>query len=1115
MKKEMKKNNRMFLALVVVAALAMVSVAGIALSDDSDAALISNNIIIQKGETNTTSYDFYVNEADDIFEVFEFTVKEGGNYTGTIRIGVFDAANNVYVPYCEMQLTNASAVRLAGVVYQSDITDGVVAFFMISNIDKDFDSAFPGGTYDLKQGSVMLGAAEEFYDYDWLDTPLKSGNATAALMSIFSFLQSYSDLVAFNGKITAGDFAVTSAYTLGTMISLDSAGKARFSSLYDACSDDNALPFDPVAMAYPDDEERTLSFEGEASLQYPESIQKLMDKNLGNFPPGLLSHPTWGIYFCDVFSVYGINVTVEDGAVLTAGDRAPTVAEALMVEGTDINWAVLVGENGNVIYNTSVVPFGANDAAVFDYVPLGVYKLLLIQGSTGEYGYFGTATVTAAGITLGPNTLPAVAMPDGDLDDTTFIDQLFYDPAQYTFVYAYNESENMCVGKADVDTTAGTAEIVFDAFTSGDYVFVVMRDRGTLNMVYYLGNVGTNDVTDLIRVTTLGGGTLADDQIRGGNDKVELAKAQVTYKVWDDSDFLVLGEMNFLYEDDLNYAILDITNDAYLRFDGEGIVSQGVLPPATGSVAEVPGIFGSANIVAAYFWENDSGKSTYYFTSLANAVKKSNVITLVGDHVILVDTTLDNPDFDDITIIIGPDATLQVGDGDVTPILTIPAKTEVTNPYGKRYEVVSGQAVYDVKPTAFDEPICDILIEGSKFIYTDLATALDISVSGDVLETLRDAVLLRNATVKSGVTLKDTGGTIEIPEDVTLTVNGTLESKDGMIIKGTLRINSVVDFDGSNVVLEGSIDVTSSGVLNVNDTDIIGTADSVIDIAGEVNLTGTTDVVVGELIVTGTLTIEATAALEVLELLRIGDVPELSTGYVNTADITGKIDLAATAIAWVYGDFGSNVFNNPVDKTEYKIGTTLYLTLYVDSGVTMPLKKVWGDEFGADGYMLDIEILDWNNDRMLRGDWLSEELKNVPTAANIGGTDWEIVYADFIAKKVKVTLAYTLGIEWAVDDVKKDGVLEVDYGTTIAVKAVVQPGYEGTPVLRAGTASYTAGAPYKVTAPVTFSVASGVDPAGSGGSDDGGLTLIEILLIIIVIIIAIIAIIIAIRLLRS
>ncbi|MDR1404117.1 MAG: hypothetical protein LBJ20_00920 [Candidatus Methanoplasma sp.] len=126
-----------------------------------------------------------------------------------------------------------------------------------------------------------------------------------------------------------------------------------------------------------------------------------------------------------------------------------------------------------------------------------------------------------------------------------------------------------------------------------------------------------------------------------------------------------------------------------------------------------------------------------------------------------------NPKFDKITIyIIGKDAKLEVGSVDekspANPTLTVPSKTKVVISSGGAYNVANGKAIYDVKPVAADEPKADILIEGGKFVYTDLATALDDSVSGDVLELRRDADLNRSAAVKDGVELKDNAKNITI-----------------------------------------------------------------------------------------------------------------------------------------------------------------------------------------------------------------------------------------------------------------------------------------------------------------------------------------------------------------
>ncbi|MDR1405084.1 MAG: hypothetical protein LBJ20_05930, partial [Candidatus Methanoplasma sp.] len=161
MKTERKKNNKMVLALAVVAALAMVSVAGISLlqSDDSDAA--GTYIPLTPGkpfvidDASTTSYDFYVDEGASGVLVIKIT--EQANYSGTLSIGTL-SSEDVYTAYTSIELKDAKAVQLTAVA--SAAPTGLVSFFALGNIDKKVDGVLPAGTYDLKQGQVVLGSLD-------------------------------------------------------------------------------------------------------------------------------------------------------------------------------------------------------------------------------------------------------------------------------------------------------------------------------------------------------------------------------------------------------------------------------------------------------------------------------------------------------------------------------------------------------------------------------------------------------------------------------------------------------------------------------------------------------------------------------------------------------------------------------------------------------------------------------------------------------------------------------------------------------------------------------------------------------------------------------------------
>jgi len=1152
MKTEMRKSNKTLLALVVVAALAAVSFAGIALSDDSDAVLISNNIVIQPGETDTKDYNFYEVESDFFFQAFEFVVMAGGSYTGTISLGTAKADMTDYAAYASIKLTGASAVRITGMMYNSEFTGEVVAVFMIGNVDKAVGGTLPSGTFELTKGQIILGSPYGVTKSEWkyAEDQLSYASSVTDVLSFmnlgFTYLVNQKEIVAFNGTVSAGDLSVTSSYTVGTMISLTAAGDARLSSFYATASPNEALPYDAKKLTgaplnYPNWEDRTLSISGTASVQYPEVAQRILDRSLGDVLavwPGILGNPTYGPLFSDRFAVDAVNVTFEEGAVITVGDRGLTVAENVAIDtGAAADLAILIGSDGK-IYEASISATRAD----FGYVPFGTYTLIMVL--PGDYLYYGTATVSGSedksSISIGYNQLSPLsgAIDDADLTIATPTSIQYGYPYYSSTVFAFNYT-NGVFGNAvkDADGEVINGAIGFNGgILPTDEVFIVLkRSLPGDPLMYFWGVVGTNDATGLIKIKT-GTAALASDEIRAVGGLTKSTTASIV--ALDASKFLIKGEVNVLYGKN-NEGIMNISAaDAYLNFEGTGILSYGVAPalitaPPSEILGGTPG-----RVVAAYFFENEPAtgapsKTTYYFTTLDNALTLSGDITLTGKHVILKDTTFTNDKFPTMKVRLAPLATLEIGkikdagSDAVSAILTIPSTTEVIVDPTAQYNVINGQAVYDVKPISAYEPGADILITRvgppAKYIYTDLATALSISISGDELVLRQNATLRSDATLKEGVTLKDAAAkNLTIETEVILTVNGTLISEFNMVINGTLRINGVANFiENAAATLNGTIIVTSAGELNLKKTASITGTDGVIDVAGKVNLENNSTISVATFVLTGTANIAVNATFTVGKRLQIGEQPTLSPlsgTYTNTAAIKGKITLATEAVAYVYGAFSlsdtgtnANIIlpSGTLKKTEYKIGGELYVTLYTSSGSTTTFLPILYED-----QLLDIVIYRWNNERMLRGDWL------VKDTYLIGASDWTIVYADFEFKKYTVTFYYLQGMTWVCNGLDQAGgaAIQVEYGKTVSVTGVVQPGYTGTPVLRTSVnggaaTAYTPGTAFKVTGDVNFT-ATGVQLA-SEPEPDNGLTLIEILLIIIVIIIAIIALIIAVRLLRS
>ena len=1026
----MKNNTKIAFVLVIV--VAMVSVAAITLySDNSVAAggmyyaMDDNQIAIDGDLAIDYNLNVDINAAPGDYSC-SITITPNGNYTGTLSIGILDKSTTpwTYTTYASLVLTDAGNVQIVASIETGSI---VVAGFEISNINTnawlaadgtyELKDGVPSGTFGVTQGSVVLGTGADSF---------------------------------FNGTVSAGDLTVTTEFTYGMVLGISDDGTAQISGNVVAGTLADPVPLPTGWDRASDFPTPTLSFSGLASIRLPDAIQQRND--------------FFGENATNVLTTDGIEVTIADGAVITAGDRAPSVASDVSINGTNIIEGYLFDNtNPNGWFSIGNIN-GNSDVITFDNVPLGTYVLFMLANT--NYVYLTTVTVTATGITLYSNTLPSTLMAD-DAFTYTAANGLTYDAGAYTFMSIINLSW-LEAGTSTVDNGTLTGSITFPEYgfnnKSGDndYILAVMLNCGTgIQEVYYGQWDSGNQAGGLLKVSTAT--TLATPDLIRGSD-VSICSAISTFTVVGADTVHIYGTLNLLYRSADQYGAFNIVNNAFVNLEADGgEIVQGVKPPADGSLTENPVslIFGSYNLVTAYYFTNDTtgipATATYTLTSLSNAIKESNQVTLYGSIVVLEDLMLSSPNSDPLKVIIGPNSSLQIGragiDQDnpaISVILTIPSGTTLTNPNGQRYEVVNGQVEYDVKPSVYDSPtVAVIMTDNNRFIYTDLATALEISTGNDTIDTLRPAILLRNETVQSGVIINDTWG-ITIPDMFMLIVNGTVICTSGMTIDGTLQLNSIVNFYGSTVTLNGSIVVASNGTLNLNGSNLTGGADSVLVVDGTLNMTAASSANVNTLYIEGKAT---TTDLIVNGVLRIGAVPSSSDGYTNGATITGKLTLGNAAVAWVYGGFnGRSVLTNVnVNSTQYMIDTTLYLTIFVDGiNTTQCLPMIYGDEFGAYGYMLGIVINDWNNNRMLRGDSLIGNGPYSATPAFVGAANWATVYADWSAKQFKVSFNYTPGVTWTCNGETIGGInnlVTLDYGTSISVQASVQPGYEGTPVI--------------------------------------------------------------------
>jgi hypothetical protein len=610
----------------------------------------------------------------------------------------------------------------------------------------------------------------------------------------------------------------------------------------------------------------------------------------------------------------------------------------------------------------------------------------------------------------------------------------------------------------------------------------------------------------------------------------------------------IIGKIVVKY-DALNGASYPLTIDGYdyapivagsnaipgAKVIGNGSVEYGVFPT---TIADPLG----NTISAAWYVINETSPAatTYYYTTLANAIGKSDEIHIVGDLVILEDVTLGVAD-KNTKIWIDAGASLTVGDKTHSPIVTVPANTDIYNNSGRAdgYDVANGQIVFDktkAEAATFAAPTSDVkIIKGDKIIYTDVGTALSLASSGDVIDILRDAWIDKDVTIPAGVELKDNAYSLSISKGASLTVNGTYTST-GAVVNGTpvatakekgiignvlVKNGGKVTFNGGSYQFTGTIEIDAGGSVSIGNavnTTIDGNAAykyGTINSAGTLVLgsdTRNAHVYIDKLTLTGSASakINTGSSIDVFKSAVIGNVPELLSNLTNTVTVDGIIAIGADAYLLVYGEStftDANVFGTPL-KTVFQVGNTkysgkTYATLYAanPTNVVIVLPNVVK--------LKDFSLVGWFEDSSLL-------IPYNPASGNLIGY-LPTLYGNFIPKQYEVTLSYSEGTEWTVNGIGygTSKLLLINYGDSIRVDAKALPGYTGTPTFTVNGSSYSANTSYTVTGDATF-VVGGISTAEADtGSVDNSLTLIEILLIIIVIIIGIIMIVVAIKLLRS
>jgi len=1113
---EMKtKKNKMFLAMAVVVAFAMVSVAGVAaFSDDSDAAQVGgiftytidrdDSAMVVNVVVETVTY----NGAEIGVAIGNISVEPGVTVTGTINIGYKNSAGQ-YVVTDSLKLTNASGFNITvlavslddstGAILSGYNIDGSISLFAIGGLDLDTPTS---GDYELTKGEALLGS---------VPTAIVQAVIDGLTGGPFNPMDLLDSVTPFNGNLKVKGLELDAVDVAGTIVSAEGAT---------AILTGGAATLPVIAAA---GDSAKLTIKGTAIVDWPAEIKSLLTFVPSGFL-GLSSIPQG-------FVAYDAEVIIAADADITVGKIEPLAVQEFHVEtGDDVYIAFLYSASGRVF--EGYTGYGATNEAYFFDVPTGTYTLVLITTANDVIystnfvvsGSMGTYTVSLGNNRVAPGSVTPGEGGNMDIAELTFGTEIGY-PAYFTGLYAFN-----------IDTyelgVVASGEITFEnGYTAGDEIIFIAANRGTTGnpIQVYFGDNTANTFNTALLVRN----TVASGEIYPGSDVY--SQDSEGYIVLLNSELTVEGTLKFLYQSDVAPSIKGImmNPDGHITMKNNGVIEYGVFP---GTVPIVPFM---GDIDAAYYFKNviDSNvvtKSTYYFTTITKAINDSDGadITLIGFHEIIVDTnwSVDKP----TKIIIGDGVQptrLNIGrynppvDETKTAALTIDEQIEIIVVGGADFEVMSGQAIFLGGTEPIFPPTAHVrIVNPDKIIYADVATGFTIVKSGETLELIDDGELRSDATLIAGATFDDMGYDMVIPVGMTLTVNGKYQSQapGKLIIErdatgvGTLVINNgTATFEaGTEIELKGSLKINAAGTMTLDGSmDGKGTGILIIDGIFDANRAV---VDLGELVLRGTLNIRANIPFSVSKKITIGAEPVLLTALQNNAVLNGVIDIDDLTLILVYGNSAIGVanFNNPGDivstKFVYQNLSTVYATQY---GVDGAVPAVANLEYLTCDALRDFKLVGWYQSAGLS--ILGEVTPAQFLVSAVG--EYPVLFGDFVPKTFTITFQDTnQGINWLVDGVGKgaSNVLTFNYGEVVRVNVHVLQGFTGTPVIQKDGAAYAANTPFTVTDNYVFTV-SGVSVADRSSGDGDGLTLIEILLIIIVIIIGIISIFVALRLLRS
>lgn len=789
------------LALFVVAALAMVSVAGAAMaSEKADAKILTPVAVLTIDKDSTDWYGVYTETNTTA------TVKADAKYTGQVHFGSYDTYSKIFDSKVILEFTDVNNLIMS-------------------------------------------------YDFEYMpDTVLITGD-TAGNIKVLKGIAGAgghvgTDILFFNGKISGNTATVDIANAYGFILKADAvdgvSGVVEQGSKQAVDKDGKPVFVSPgVPKLVP----AVVKLEGNAVL-------------FNFINTGGLTFNNARFIIAEGATLTG-DGKARAYEIVDQQDIEITV-DALST-GTPSGYAILFDSDGNPFtggnYDTGVLTINTNANSI----PLaGAYRLVMYYneavadaGVTTYHNYYynGTLTFKPAFDTatgdlsdVSVNLSNSKTMPK--LGSNAFIDAkatgFRYDPAIYkVFLFAVNGvpiGGNYIAEDGNVTVT----------LAGGENVFAIFQKKADKTMYVYSGTVtagtgdarifGASDSVDYLGVCK----TVPTPQTRPMfvlDDSCKPASVNIAdYAITTDQTL----ELALIDE-----AVMDVDGNLVMKYTTAD--SCATITTVSGSIINVKGLieyqtisesapldYAKSNdtppvytgINAAHYFVAPAQNGTvykHYYTTLDKAMPESSDIKIFGVLKVLKDTTLTGKSAESNKIAVQLDSMLFIGQvktaklESAVVIATVPKNTAFETEFGKA-SVINGQLkIEDEAEDRGDGIIADVFYVNAPYgIYTDLVTALENSKSGDTV-TVRpvagDVTIGRNAEVKEGVTLDATAMLDDkyliVDSGVVFTLSGKMTVK-GVMVMGSLTGDEPLDAGRlvlKSVELIVSADIELFGVL--------------------------------------------------------------------------------------------------------------------------------------------------------------------------------------------------------------------------------------------------------------------------------------------------------------